>query len=127
MQFQRLHRDILQLVSGNVLNWPVVPGEQAFISYFRFDDQAIATAYGKSLIACRWAKEFELRKAKWFESGYELKIKGLSQIELEILVREFESKDWINGLFDAQGLEAQYQLHCDRRDLEADYYDSAWA
>lgn len=27
---------------------------------------------------------------------------------------------------DIQALEREFNLHCDRQDLEADYYDSAW-
>lgn len=122
MQFKTLHRDVLQLVSdSNSHDWPVAHGEQAFISYFRFDDRDIALSYGKSLVNTCWAKEFEIRTAKRFQSGYELKVKGLSGLQLEILVNEFKSKDWLNELFDAQ-----YEQVCDRADLMADHYDSAW-
>lgn len=27
---------------------------------------------------------------------------------------------------DEEALQREFQLHCDRKDLEADYYDSAW-
>jgi len=27
---------------------------------------------------------------------------------------------------DTERLEQEFDLHCDRKDLEADYYDSAW-
>ncbi len=130
MQFQTLHRDVLQLISeSNPYNWAIAPGdEKAFISYFRFDDLQSATNYGKNLISCGWATEFNVRPAERFETGgYEIKVRGLSQVNLEKLVEEMEAKDWINGVFfDAAQLEAQYQLHCDRLDLEADVYDSAW-
>lgn len=123
MHFQTLHRDVLQLVpDSNPHSWPADSGDQAFITYFRFDDQAIATAYGKSLIATHWAKEFEVRTSIRFESGYEVKVIGLSRLQIETLVNEFKSKDWLNELFDAQ-----YQAHCDHADLMADHYDSAWA
>lgn len=124
MNLKTLHRDVLQLTSNsNPHGWPVSAGEtKAFIAYIRFDDWDIGIAYGKSLVLTHWAKEFEIRKAKRFASGYEVKLKGLSQVQLETLVHEFESKDWLNELFDAQ-----YQAHCDRADLMADYYDSAWA
>lgn len=129
MQFQTLHRDVLQLVSeSNPYNWVIAPGdEKAFITYIRFDDLQSAINYGKNLVSCGWATEFTARSAKRFEGGYEIKVRGLSQASLEKLVEEMEAKDWINGVFfDAAQLEELYQLHCDRRDLEADVYDSAW-
>lgn len=129
MQFQTLHRDVLQLVSErNPYNWAIAPGdEKAFITYIRFDDLQSAINYGKNLIRCGWGSEFDARPVRRFElGGYELKIRGLSQANLEKLVEELEARVWLNSVFDAAQLEAQHQLHCDRADLMADYYDSAW-
>lgn len=129
MQFKTLHRDVLQLVSeSNPHNWVIAPGdEKAFIVYIRFNELRPAINYGKNLVCCSWATEFETRPAKRFElGGYELKIRGLSQANLQKLVEELEAQDWINGMFDAAQLEAQHQLHFERQTLEADHFDSAW-
>lgn len=38
-------------------------------------------------------------------------VKAIKELHLEI---------------DEEAIEAEFELHCDRKDLEADYYDSAW-
>lgn len=131
MLIEQRHRNVLQIVTNsNPHNWP--KGDEsdfcAFLAYFRFDDRYEAINYGNNLLKNGWAIDFEIREAKRFDSGFEIKVRGLSESNLETLVREFEAQDWMNAVFfDGPALENAYQIERDRSDLEADHFDSSWA
>lgn len=108
-----LHKHVVKLIDGeNEMNWA-----HGFLTYIQFENKEEAGNYGKNLVKVGLATECLLRSAKRFDSGYELKIRGLSEKDLKKLVFEFESADWMDQVF--------WEVR-DRQDLmQVD--DTAWA
>jgi len=115
---ETLHQDVLQLISNMIL-WigPFLPGETKPSLLVVDWDIGIACA-GKACCSLT-GRKFEIGKAKAVRLRSEVKLKGLSQCN-ETLVTV-----GIKGLAQRAVL-MPVQAHCDRADLMADYYDSAW-
>jgi hypothetical protein len=65
-------------------------------------------------------EEFTRKAEAFLQIHYQY---GSSKEDIEIILKA------VNDLkldINAEQLEQEFELHCDRKDLEADYYDSAW-
>lgn len=65
-------------------------------------------------------EEFTKKAEAFLQIHYQY---GSSKEDIEIILKAVDN---LKLDIDTKRLEQEFELHCDRKDLEADYYDSAW-
>lgn len=111
---------ICEAVDGDIYGWGNAEGGRpAFLAYVGCDR-------ANAFILARWyAERFgvvcEVRSAKRLPFECEIKIRNLKRSDLQGLLSCFRAAETEQRMYDAL-----YEAECDRADLMADHYDSAW-